>query len=79
MIDTVFGIKVKNQVYVLIGNRPIVRCGHCLIGASLPKIHANVIAAGSLPQTLPQTPLVEPTALSRPPSWILGSGEGKEY
>jgi len=23
MIDTVFGIKVKNQVYVLIGNRPI--------------------------------------------------------
>jgi len=25
MIDTVFGIKVKNQFYVLIGNRPIVR------------------------------------------------------
>jgi len=24
MIDTVFGIKVKNQVYVLIGNRPII-------------------------------------------------------
>jgi len=50
MIDTVFGIKVKNQVYVLIGNRPIIGrlldadyrpvdnqpiIGHCLIGASL--------------------------------------------
>jgi len=37
MIDKVFGIKVKSQVYVLIVTRPIVR-RRCLISASLVQI-----------------------------------------
>jgi len=36
VIDTVFGIKVKNQVYVLIGNRPII--GRLLDADYLPEM-----------------------------------------